>query len=423
MASSQSSDDRGDFVSRYQRVRARTEELASVLAAEDQVVQSMEDASPAKWHLAHTTWFFEEFILTKLAPAYRPFDPDYFFLFNSYYEGAGPRHARPRRGMLTRPGVTEVAAYRLHVTSAIAALVSEADEATWQAIAPLIELGLQHEQQHQELLLTDLLHAFSCNPLKPAYRPLRPAAVSSAPGAPDWIGFDGGIAEIGHAGEGLAFDNEGPRHETLLQPFRLTSRLVTNADWLAFMADGGYATPTLWLFDGWARVQTEGWEAPGYWQQHEGEWQTMTLAGLRPLEPAAPVCHVSFYEAEAFARWAGKRLPLEAEWEVAAAGRPVEGNLRDADHLRPLPAATAPGLQQLFGDVWEWTQSPYAPYPGFRPAEGTVGEYNGKFMCNQLVLRGGSCVSSADHIRTTYRNFFYPHQRWQFTGLRLAEEA
>ncbi len=414
--------ERAPLMARFSDSRRRSEALTAGLTPEDQVVQSMEDASPAKWHLAHTTWFYEEFILTKRAPGYRAFDPDFFFLFNSYYEGAGPRHARPRRGMLTRPSVAEVARYRDHVTAAVETLAAKASAKDWQAIAPLVELGINHEQQHQELLLTDLLHAFSCNPLRPAYRPYRPAAVGKA-AAPAWVGFDGGLREIGNDGEAFIFDNEGPRHQVLLRPFRLASRLVTNTEWQAFIEAGGYQTPTLWLSDGWATVQKEGWEAPAYWERHDGAWQSMTLAGLRPVEAEAPVCHVSFYEAEAFARWAGKRLPSEAEWEVAAAELPVEGNLGGSDLLRPLPARDGDGLQQIYGDLWEWTQSPYAPYPGYRPPEGTVGEYNGKFMCNQFVLRGGSCVTPEGHIRTSYRNFFYPHQRWQFTGLRLAEDA
>ena len=414
--------ERASLMARFSASRRRSEALTAGLTPEDQVVQSMEDASPSKWHLAHTTWFYEEFILTKWAPGYRAFDPDYFFLFNSYYEGAGPRHARPRRGMLTRPSVVEVALYRDHVTAALETLAGKASAKDWQAIAPLVELGINHEQQHQELLLTDLLHAFSCNPLKPAYRPYRPAAVGKA-APPAWIGFDGGLREIGNPGDEFIFDNEGPRHQVLLQPFRLASRLVTNGEWQAFIEAGGYETPTLWLSDGWATAQKEGWEAPGYWKRRDGAWLSMTLAGLRPVEAEAPVCHVSFYEAEAFARWAGKRLPTEAEWEVAAAELPVEGNLGGSDLLRPLPAREGDGLQQVYGDLWEWTQSPYGPYPGYRPPEGTVGEYNGKFMCNQFVLRGGSCVTPAGHIRASYRNFFYPHQRWQFTGLRLAEDA
>ena len=430
--------DRGALIERLHAVRAQTEALTRALTPEDQVIQSMEDASPSKWHLAHTTWFFEQFILTVHAAAYRPFDPDFAFLFNSYYEGAGPRHARPRRGMITRPGVDETMAYRAQVTTAMAGFLEDAEAPTLAAVAPLVELGLNHEQQHQELILTDILHAFSCNPTKPAYAPYRPAA-KATPAPLDWIAFEGGVDRIGHSGNGFAFDNEGPRHDVLLRPFRLATRAVTVAEWLDFMADGGYRRPECWLSDGWATVQREGWQAPGYWERRDDAWHSMTLAGLRPLEPEAPVCHVSFYEADAFARWAGKRLPTEAEWEVAAAALQPGGNTCGSGLLRPMPATAGEGMpatagegmpatagegpRQMFGDVWEWTQSPYGPYPGFVPPAGTVGEYNGKFMCNQMVLRGGSCVTPDGHVRATYRNFFYPQQRWQFSGLRLAEDA
>jgi len=417
------SEGRDLLLDRFRAVRGRSRALTEGLTPEDQVVQSMPDASPTKWHLAHTTWFFEEFLLTPHAPNYRRFDADFRFLFNSYYEAVGKRHARPERGMLTRPALSEVSDYRDHVDRAMAALMSGAASATWQAIAPLIELGLNHEQQHQELLLTDLLHAFSRNPLKPAYRPYRPASAGD-PAALGWAAFDGGIREIGHDGTGFAFDCEGPCHQVLLQPFKLATRLVINGEWRAFMADGGYGRAEFWLSDGWARVQSAGWQAPGYWEKRDGRWCAMTLAGLQTIDDAAPVCHVSFYEADAFARWAGKRLPSEAEWEVASAGAAPPGDSSAADNFRPLPAAAGDGgLQQLYGDVWQWTQSAYSPYPGFRAPDGAVGEYNGKFMCNQLVLRGGSCVTPAGHTRATYRNFFYPHQRWQFTGLRLAEDA
>ncbi|NNG02988.1 MAG: ergothioneine biosynthesis protein EgtB [Inquilinus sp.] len=417
--------DRAALGARFDAVRARTEALAADLAPEDQVVQSMEDASPTKWHLAHTSWFFEQFLLAEHVAGYRRFHPDFAFLFNSYYEGAGARHARPRRGMVTRPTVAEVMDYRRHVTSAMDALMAGPEDDVWAAIAPLIDLGCNHEQQHQELLLTDILHALSCNPILPANRAYRPAAASAASG-PDWVAFDGGIRRIGHDGSGgdsgFAFDSEGPRHEVLLRPHRLAGRPVTNGEWRAFIDDGGYRVPQLWLSDGWATVQREGWQAPLYWEQRDGAWHAFGLAGLRPIEADAPVAHVSFYEAEAFARWAGKRLPTEAEWEVAAAEYPVAGNWADSDLLRPLPDPGGDGLRQVYGDVWEWTQSPYGPYPGFVPPPGAVGEYNGKFMCNQMVLRGGSCVTPAGHVRATYRNFFYPHQRWQFTGLRLAED-
>lgn len=414
--------DRETLIQRFQAVRATTESLTADLAPEDQVVQSMEDASPSKWHLAHTTWFFETFLLTEFADSYRPFHSDFAFLFNSYYETAGPRHARPRRGMVTRPAVHEVMAYRTHVTAAMAVLMANADAAAWRSIATLVELGVNHEQQHQELLLTDILHAFSCNPIRPAYGPYRPAAAGASEPL-SWASFEGGIRQIGHDGRGFAFDSEGPRHETLLRPHRLATRLVTNAEWTDFIEDGGYTVPQLWLSDGWATVQREGWEAPGYWERRDGAWHSMTLAGMHPVEADAPVCHVSFYEAEAFARWSGHRLPTEAEWEVAAADLPVAGNFVGAGLLRPLPDPGGDGLRQMYGDVWQWTQTPYAPYPGFKPPEGAVGEYNGKFMCNQMILRGGSCATAADHTRATYRNFFYPHQRWQFMGLRLAEDA
>ena len=413
---------RESLISRFESVRADTESLTANLAPEDQVIQSMEDASPSKWHLAHTSWFFETFILADYAAGYRPFSDDFAFLFNSYYETAGPRHARPRRGMVTRPSVSEVMAYRAHVTAAMTELMGKIDAGKWSAIASLVELGINHEQQHQELLLTDILHAFSCNPIRPAYGPYRPAE-AGAGGPLTWVSFEGGIREIGHGGDGFAFDSEGPRHEVLLRPFRLATRLVTNAEWIAFIEDGGYGVPQLWLSDGWATVQREGWQAPGYWELREDGWHMMTLAGMRPVEADAPVCHVSFYEAEAFARWSGHRLPTEAEWEVAAEDLPVAGNFAKDGLLRPLPDPGGEGLRQMYGEVWQWTQSPYGPYPGFRAPEGAIGEYNGKFMCNQMVLRGGSCATPAGHTRATYRNFFYPHQRWQFMGLRLAEDA
>ena len=414
------------------RVRAASLRIVTPLTPEDCVVQSMPDASPAKWHLAHTTWFFEQFVLRPHLAGYRPFDAQFEYLFNSYYDAVGPRHARPERGLLTRPALSEVRAYRAHVDEHMAALLASSHGVP-SKLQSLVLIGLHHEQQHQELLLTDILHAFSCNPLRPSYRsfhadPPLAAAPSAAPLA--FVAFPGGLREIGADGRGFAFDNESPRHTVYLRPFRLAERPVSNGDWLAFIGDGGYLRPELWLSDGWATVQAEAWQAPLYWQRDGGEWSTMTLAGQRSLDPAAPVCHVSFYEADAYARWAGKRLPSEAEWEFAAGRVSAAGNLLDAgapqrSPLRPLPgpAAGSGKLRQLFGDVWEWTQSPYAPYPGFRPAAGAVGEYNGKFMCNQMVLRGGSCVTPAGHVRASYRNFFYPHQRWQFAGLRLAEDV
>ncbi|MFG1349286.1 ergothioneine biosynthesis protein EgtB [Xanthobacter autotrophicus] len=414
---------RSAWLGRFQRVRALSEDLARDLHPEDQTVQSMPDASPTKWHLAHVSWFFETFILVPHLPGYTVAHPQFAYLFNSYYEAAGARHARFARGLITRPAVEEVAAYRGRVTAAMGELISTAGEAAFTAIAPLLDIGINHEQQHQELILMDILNLFAANPLRPAYRP---SAAASAGSAPDLAFFDcpGGIFEIGHAGPGFAYDNEGPRHEVLLRPFRLASRAVTNAEWIAFMEDGGYGRPDLWLADGWARVKAGEYAAPLYWEKTAAGWEAMTLGGQHPVELAAPVVHVSYYEADAYARWAGRRLPTEAEWEVAARPVPVCGNVLESGALRPLPAAPmADHPAQLYGDVWEWTQSPYVAYPGYRPAPGALGEYNGKFMCSQMVLRGGCCATPEGHARATYRNFFYPHQRWPFAGLRLAEDA
>jgi dimethylhistidine N-methyltransferase len=407
---------------RFRTVRAATEALAAPLSPEDQTVQSMPDASPAKWHRAHTTWFFETFLLKRFDPSYRPYDPAFNYLFNSYYEAVGERHPRPERGAITRPSAAEVSAYRRYVDEAMDAFLATsliADEAETKA---LIELGLNHEQQHQELLLTDILHAFAQNPTSPAYGPYVASVVRDAVPL-TFIGFDGGTFEIGHNGDGFAFDNEAPRHRVLLEPYRLANRLTTNGEWLEFMEAGGYREASLWLSDGWQTVQREGWHAPLYWRIVDGVWHAMTLAGLHPVDMNAPVAHVSYYEAEAFARWKDARLPTEAEWERAAAGIGPHGNLASCGYLRPLPAASANGPQQMFGDVWEWTGSAYLPYPRYRPAQGAVGEYNGKFMLNQMVLRGGSCATPDGHIRATYRNFFYPHQRWQFMGVRLAKDV
>jgi dimethylhistidine N-methyltransferase len=411
---------RGALVERYAAVRAETERLAALLSAEDQNVQSMADTSPTKWHRAHTTWFFETFVLSGQA-GYKTFDDRYGFLFNSYYEAVGPRHARPERGILTRPGIGDIRRYREHVDAHMLALLEQRGDDT--SVAYLTELGLQHEQQHQELILTDILHAFAQNPIRPAYAPYTAytAAKPASAGTNGFKSFDGGIVEVGHGGGAFAFDNETPRHETLLHPFRLSDRLVTNGEWLEFMAAGGYEAPSHWLSDGWAFAREACWASPLYWQNLEGSWHAMTLSGLLPIDPDAPVAHISFYEADAFSRWRGKRMPTEFEWEHAAAsGSARAGNFRESGFLRPMPHHTSGA--GLFGDVWQWTQSLYMPYPGFRAAEGAVGEYNGKFMINQMVLRGGSCVTSADHIRSSYRNFFYPHQRWQFAGLRLAED-
>jgi ergothioneine biosynthesis protein EgtB len=382
---------------RYGAVRGHTERLAAALTAEDQCVQSMPDASPAKWHRAHTTWFFEQFVLCPFAPHYRVFDPVFGYLFNSYYEAMGARHPRPMRGLLTRPPIEHVAAYRAHVDAAMARLIPQmgAD------VAQLVELGLHHEQQHQELLLTDMLHAFAQTPLAPAVVPdWHEPAGAAAPTR--FVNFTGGIVRIGWPGDGFCFDNETPAHDALLQDYALASRLVRNGEWLDFMRDGGYRTPTLWMSDGWAQVQAQGWSAPLYWQERDGAWSQMGLGGVSPLNPDMPVRQISWYEADAFARWAGARLPTEVEWEAASA------------HTE---------IHELTGHVWQWTSSAYGPYPGYRPEVGAVGEYNGKFMVNQMVLRGCSLATPADHARPSYRNFFHPDKRWQFSGLRLARDA
>ena len=406
----------------YARVRAFSETLTAPLSPEDMTVQSMADASPAKWHLAHTSWFFETFILKTFDPSYRPFDAAYEYLFNSYYNGIGEQFHRPSRGLLSRPTVADIRAYRAHVDEGMRRLIETSTARTLDRAHPLIELGLNHEQQHQELILTDLKHAMSLNPLHPVVYPAI-AAPSADAGPAGWIAFAGGIHQVGWQGNGFAFDNEGPAHEVLLRPFRLAQRPVTNAEFVAFIANGGYRNPRLWLSDGWSVVQREGWARPIYWTEIDGIWHEYTLSGLKPVDLDAPVCHVSYYEAAAYAEWANARLPTEFEWEVAAAGATLDGHFGDSAVFQPRAAKAVPGLRQMFGDVWEWTQSSYAPYPGFKADAGVVGEYNGKFMVNQLVLRGGSCATPLGHIRASYRNFFYPHHRWQFSGLRLAEDA
>jgi ergothioneine biosynthesis protein EgtB len=411
-----------DLAARFGAVRAATERLAEPLSPEDTTAQSMPDASPVKWHLAHTSWFFETFLLESV-PGQRPFDPAYRVLFNSYYHSVGEQHFRPERGLVTRPGLAEVRAYRAHVDGACLALLARG--ALSAAQCAVLELGLQHEQQHQELILTDLKHLLARNPLHPTYRPRPPEAPPRPAPALAWHAQPPGLREIGYAGAGFAFDNEGPRHRVFVHGFALASRLVTNAEYLAFMADRGYARPELWLSDGWAAVCANGWRAPLYWLERDGAWQHYTLAGLREIAPDEPVAHVSAYEADAYARWAGARLPTEAEWEVVASGAEIAGNFVESGRLHPAPLAGAPadGPAQLFGDVWEWTSSAYAPYPGYRPPAGALGEYNGKFMANQLVLRGGSCATPLSHLRASYRNFFHPDARWQWSGIRLARDA
>ena len=374
----------------------------------------MDDASPAKWHLAHTSWFFETFILERAVPGYRPFHPDFRVLFNSYYQTVGQQHPRPQRGLLSRPTLDEVFAYRAHVDGQMTALMDAGGELD----AGIVELGLQHEQQHQELILTDIKHLLFCNPLRPAYRKF-PEAAGGETAPLRWQPFDEGLRWTGHDGDGFAFDNELPRHRVFVDAFELATRLVTNGEFRDFIDDGGYERPELWLSDGWHTVQTRGWHAPLYWERRGGAWQVMTLGGLRPVRADEPVCHVSLYEADAFARWAEARLPREAEWEVAATDSVIDGNFVESGRLHPAPA-NASALTQLFGDAWEWTQSAYSPYPGYQPPVGALGEYNGKFMCNQLVLRGGSCATPRAHVRATYRNFFPPDARWQFSGIRLA---
>jgi ergothioneine biosynthesis protein EgtB len=408
---------------RYTEVREQTVRLCRGLAAEDQVVQSMPDVSPTKWHLAHTSWFFETFVLGTYLQGYQPLNPTYAFLFNSYYVNAGERHCRAQRGYISRPTVAEVGEYRAHVDAHVLELLRSATGEELERLAPVVELGIQHEQQHQELLVTDIKHVFSVNPLRPVYHEAAPAAPRAAP-ALRWVRFPGGVHSIGHQSDGFAYDNESPRHRVWLEPFELASRPVTNGEYLAFMADGGYRRPDLWLSMGWATVQENEWSEPFYWEQRDGEWWMFTLSGMRKVDPEETVCHLSYFEADAYARWAGARLPTEAEWEVAAASAPIRGNFVESERFHPGVAADdGEPLQQLFGDVWEWTRSQYSPYPGYQAAPGALGEYNGKFMCNQFVLRGGSCATPHSHIRASYRNFFPPESCWQLTGIRLARDV
>jgi ergothioneine biosynthesis protein EgtB len=408
-----------DLASRLFATRQHSLDLAAPLSAEDQVVQANDDASPTKWHLAHVTWFFETFLLKPYLPGYELHDERFPFCFNSYYEAEGARHPRGMRGLLTRPSHDEVMAYRAHVDQSLHALVAS-DAMENPDVSALLEVGIHHEQQHQELLLTDILSLFAAQPLRPAYDERTSLRRTSAKATMSFIDFEGGIQDIGHAGEGFSFDNEGPRHKALLQPYRLADRLVTNGEWLHFMEAGGYRDASIWLADGWGVVKTEGWTAPLYWERRDDAWMQMGLHGLLPVDPDAPVCNISFYEADAYARWTGHRLPTEFEWERAALELADLG-CREGPRAHH-PAAAVGDDRQMFGQVWQWTQSAYLPYPGYKPAPGAIGEYNGKFMCGQQVLRGSSCATSPGHERPTYRNFFYPHQRWQFTGLRLASD-
>jgi len=403
----------------YQGIRRTSLQCCAPLTVEDHSLQAMPDASPAKWHLAHTTWFFETFLLADYLTGYRAFHPAFRNLFNSYYNAVGERPSRALRHTLTRPTLDEVYAYRSHVDNAMVRLLSRDLP---PEVVDLVTLGLNHEQQHQELILTDVKYGLAMNPLRPAYRETRREAanLSQAAASLRWHSFPEGVYPVGFEGDGFAFDNERPRHSVFLAPYRLASRLVTNGEYLQFMSEHAYETATLWLSDGWDCARANQWGAPLYWEKRDGQWWHYTLDGMRPVDPEEPVCHVSFYEADAFARWAGARLATEFEWEIASRFTALKGNFLDGEVLHPQTAPDDDRVGQMFGDVWEWTSSSYLPYPGFRTVVGAVGEYNGKFMCNQMVLRGGSCATPQSHIRHTYRNFFPPHVRWQFMGIRLA---
>lgn len=404
----------------FDAVRALSEQLIAPLSAEDTCVQSMPDASPAKWHLAHVTWFFETFVLERHEPNFKPFHPAFRELFNSYYNSIGEQYPRPDRGMITRPSLEQVIDYRHDVDTRIRAIVEHAEV----SVLATIELGLHHEQQHQELLLMDIKHLLSLNPLFPAYQ-TGPNPENKPPVARHWVACEGGMVTIGHDDFSFRYDNETPQHKVWIEPFSLASRPITNGEYLQFMRAGGYAIPTLWLADGWTTIQNEGWRSPWYWHERDGEWFEFTLGGLESLDLNAPVCHISHYEADAFATWAGARLPTEFEWEGASADAAIAGNFMDSGYLHPRPqhASDKERLDQIFGDVWEWTRSAYTPYPGFAVPDGAIGEYNGKFMSNQMVLKGGCCVTPNEHVRSSYRNFFYAHNRWQFSGVRLARDA
>jgi ergothioneine biosynthesis protein EgtB len=415
--------ERSVMIRKYRQVRNFSSELCRPLLTEDYVIQSMPDVSPTKWHLAHTSWFFEAFVLSKAFPDYVSLHPQYNFLFNSYYVLVGERWTRSRRGMLSRPTVDEVYKYRDYVDEKMLEFLEHSGEDIYQKFAPIVEIGIHHEQQHQELILTDIKHVFSINPLNPVYLEREQKLIPDIPDL-SWVPFDGGIFEIGFEGKGFSYDNEGPRHKEYIEPFKLSSRLITNKEYLEFIEDKGYQRAELWLSDGYAAAENEKWNTPLYWKKENGEWHVFTLNGKQIINPNEPVCHVSFYEADAYARWAGSRLPSEAEWEIAADNITVNGNFVENKNFHPVPPGTPDGkLQQMYGDVWEWTRSSYSPYPGYKTLPGALGEYNGKFMSSQMVLRGGSCATSASHIRKTYRNFFPPNARWQFMGIRLAKDV
>ncbi len=415
--------DAATLVGDYQRVRRATEDLCVPLENEDYMLQGMADASPPKWHIAHVSWFFESFLLEKFMGDYDPMNPKFKYLFNSYYNAIGPQWHRPSRGLISRPTVREVYEFRSHIDRNMVNFIETTDPDDMEGLGSIIVLGLNHEQQHQELLMTDIKYSLSINPLRPAYHEIAIPRGTETPPL-NWVEFEEGVTEIGFDGDGFAFDNESPRHKTYVNPYRLASRLVTNGEFIEFVEDGAYQQPDQWLSEGWKTVQAQRWEAPLYWEKLDGEWWMQTLSGMQKVDPHGPVSHVSYFEADAYAQWAGKRLPTEAEWEHAAANEPIEGNFLESGIGHPIPATDdGQRLQQIFGDVWEWTKSPYAPYPGFKPWEGGVGEYNGKFMVNQMVLRGGSCATPQDHIRPTYRNFVPPDARWQFSGFRLADDA
>ncbi|MCG6969079.1 MAG: ergothioneine biosynthesis protein EgtB [Gammaproteobacteria bacterium] len=414
--------DRAQLATYFHRIRKDSELLCAPLELEDYSIQTMPEVSPPKWHLAHTSWFFETMLLKPYLADYREYNAKFSELFNSYYDTIGAYHPRMQRGLLSRPTVKQVYRYRAHVDEHINTLLSQANHPQWPEITRRMIIGVNHEQQHQELMLTDIKHIFAYNPLRPEYRELQPAQGSAV--KLNWVRFAGGLHSIGFDGEGFAYDNEGPRHKVYLNDYYLASRPVTNAEFMEFIDDGGYQQPDYWLSDAWQKILQQHWQAPLYWEQRDGQWWYMTLSGMQPVNKHAPVCHVSYYEAAAYARWAGARLPNEAEWENAATELPAMGNFREKDWLQPAPPTTdSENLLQMFGDVWELTQSPYTPYPGYNAEAGPLGEYNGKFMSSQMVLRGGSCVTPLDHIRPTYRNFFYPAERWQFSGFRLAKDV